>query len=696
VADLSLPNQDASDLVLEMDALGNGFAIWLTESEVWASHRPPGAREWSAPTLLQNPSNPSGAPNDPDIWVDNLGNAVVVWSRPQGGGVGGIIEYAQYFGGAINAWTQAATVPGVVNALYPEVVLDGLGRVTVVWHQDLALTTFEIKSRRLTPGQGWGGILDVGLSGHGASGSDDRLVIDADGNISFVWTHFNNDVIPSQYKILATLFSPAAGTWSAEHTLASGQGNGHGAHLTVDSVGNVTVIWAQPEGNANDTRLHFGRFDKAAGNWNAALPVPGTFNGEDERLAPLPNGDVLAIWSAPFAGGDVVQVSRYDPGTGQWTPAVTLSAPGGGADAGDLDTDAQGNVFVVWNRFNGVQEVAQAARYDAATGSWSAATDLGLMGDDGEDVQVAVDAASNAIIGWEHEESGNDRVQWTEWVAGAAVPVLQPPIDLQVASINGNTVTLAWAVPAGSAPPTGFVLEGGITPGEVLASLPTGGPATTFTFAAPNGAFYVRMHALDATTRSGASNEIRIFVNVPMPPGAPENLTGSAVAANLALNWTNSVTGGVAAAVILDVTGSVVASFNLPGASQSFNFAGVPAGTYTFSVRAVNATGGSAPSNAVTLTFPGACEAPIAPTALTNTVAGPVVTLNWIGDGSASTYRIEAGSSPGLADLATLDTAAAAPTFTTAAPPGTYYVRVRAVNACGVSPPSPEVIVVVP
>jgi hypothetical protein len=34
--------------------------------------------------------------------------------------------------------------------------------------------------------------------------------------------------------------------------------------------------------------------------------------------------------------------------------------------------------------------------------------------------------------------------------------------------------------------------------------------------------------------------------------------------------------------------------------------------------------------------------------------------------------------------------------FSTNAPPGTYYVRVRAANACGTSGPSSEIVVSVP
>ena len=45
------------------------------------------------------------------------------------------------------------------------------------------------------------------------------------------------------------------------------------------------------------------------------------------------------------------------------------------------------------------------------------------------------------------------------------------------------------------------------------------------------------------------------------------------------------------------------ASIPLP-VTETFSFAGVPPGTYTFSVRAINAAGTSGSSNPVTLTFP--------------------------------------------------------------------------------------------
>ena len=48
-----------------------------------------------------------------------------------------------------------------------------------------------------------------------------------------------------------------------------------------------------------------------------------------------------------------------------------------------------------------------------------------------------------------------------------------PPTELYAASISGNTVTLRWTPPPGGLPPTDYVLEGGVNPGEVLASIPS-------------------------------------------------------------------------------------------------------------------------------------------------------------------------------------------------------------------------------
>jgi hypothetical protein len=91
--------------------------------------------------------------------------------------------------------------------------------------------------------------------------------------------------------------------------------------------------------------------------------------------------------------------------------------------------------------------------------------------------------------------------------------------------------------------------------------------------------------------------------------------------------------------------------------------------------------------------------APGAPGALTATVVGSAVTLAWTASSSGDavlSYILEAGSTSGAANLANIATNSTATTFSASGiGTGTYFVRVRAQNAGGVSPASNEVVVVV-
>jgi hypothetical protein len=270
---------------------------------------------------------------------------------------------------------------------------------------------------------------------------------------------------------------------------------------------------------------------------------------------------------------------------------------------------------------------------------------------------------------------------------------LGTPANLRATSIVGSTVALEWTAGNGLDAPTGYVIEGGLTPGSVLGSIPTGSASTTFSFAAPTGAFYLRVRAVAGGATSGASNEIRVFVNVPAPPEAPTNLAGSALGANLQLSWSNPASGGAPSAILLNVTGGVTLTLPLPGASQSFAFTGVPAGTYTFSVSAQNSAGTSGPSNNVTLSFPGACAAPGPPTNLQLTRSGNLVTAAWgapTSGGAAASYTIiVSGSFSG-----TIPTVAR--TVSGMVGPGSYTVAITATNVCGTSAPTASQTITVP
>jgi hypothetical protein len=89
---------------------------------------------------------------------------------------------------------------------------------------------------------------------------------------------------------------------------------------------------------------------------------------------------------------------------------------------------------------------------------------------------------------------------------------------------------------------------------------------------------------------------------------------------------------------------------------------------------------------------------PSTPASVVANAQGNVGRLTWAPPPSGeavSNYIIEAGSTPGSNNQGTFVAPGNRTTFEREAGAGTYYVRMFARNACGTSPPSPEVTVTI-
>jgi Protein of unknown function (DUF642) len=142
-----------------------------------------------------------------------------------------------------------------------------------------------------------------------------------------------------------------------------------------------------------------------------------------------------------------------------------------------------------------------------------------------------------------------------------------------------------------------------------------------------------------------------------------------------------------------------LANFSTGTTATSFIASGVGTGTYFVRVRAVTSAAISGPSNEVTVVVGGGpCVfgLPGAPVLTLTANTGGTVAFAWTTPpGNPVAYVLEAGSASGLANLAN-STLGPVTTFgTTGVAPGTYYVRVRARNACGLGLASNEIQLIV-
>ena len=187
-------------------------------------------------------------------------------------------------------------------------------------------------------------------------------------------------------------------------------------------------------------------------------------------------------------------------------------------------------------------------------------------------------------------------------------------------------------------------------------------------------------------------------------PGPPSGLATSSSGTTVFLSWNAPSAGGSPNAYIIEAGSAPglanLANFSTGNTATSFSSGGVGAGTYYVRVRARNSAGTSSASNesALIVGGGGGCATPLPPGNFQLTLNnGGTVGFAWSGSAGATSYVIEAGSLPGSSNLANSDLGSPATSATFGGVgAGTYYVRLRAKNACGqVSSASNEVTLIV-
>jgi hypothetical protein len=191
----------------------------------------------------------------------------------------------------------------------------------------------------------------------------------------------------------------------------------------------------------------------------------------------------------------------------------------------------------------------------------------------------------------------------------------------------------------------------------------------------------------------------RSFLNHTVSPGPPIGLTATSTGSAVTLTW-QAPTSGAPSSYTIEA-GSVSGAANLANVSTgntltAYSTGGVPPGTYFVRARATSAQGTSRASNEAQLVVASAC-APGTPGTPSVTVnRGGTVVLTWTAaTGSPTAYIIEAGTAPGVSNLAITDVGSVTTLTATGVASGTYYVRVKARNACGTSAASGELTLVV-
>ena len=212
------------------------------------------------------------------------------------------------------------------------------------------------------------------------------------------------------------------------------------------------------------------------------------------------------------------------------------------------------------------------------------------------------------------------------------------------------------------------------------------------------GTSTITLTASDGTLTSTAS--FVVTVGPSAVPGPPLGLGAVVTRNRVTFTWQ-----APASTAAEPVTGYRLEAGTAPGQTiavintgdvLSYTVFNAPNGIFFVRLRAQTAAGVSAPSNEVQFAT-GQAGPPLSPLALLATVQDTAVAMRWTENPQGpiiTGYEVRAGSAPGLSDIGVLPLPSTVRTFTANAPPGTYYVRVVAVNAAGAGVASNEAVLV--
>jgi hypothetical protein len=282
----------------------------------------------------------------------------------------------------------------------------------------------------------------VDLSTIGQNAVEPAVAVDPHGDTTAIWSRFDgtNDIVQAAVR-------PAGGSWGAVKDLSAPGQNARRQHVAVDAQGNVTAVWVRSDGTNNIIQT---ASRPAGGSWSAAqdLSTAGQ-NAQQPDVAVNAAGDAVAVWSR-FDGTNNIVQAAVRPVGGSWGAAQDLSATGQNAVDPRTAVDRLGDATAAWSRFDGTNNIVQAAVRPAG-GSWGAVKDLSAMGQNAFDAHVAVDGLGNATVAWRRFDGANYIVQAATLPAGGSWGEVkdlsaagQSAFKSHVASDAAGDVTAVW------------------------------------------------------------------------------------------------------------------------------------------------------------------------------------------------------------------------------------------------------------
>ncbi|MFH1022407.1 MAG: fibronectin type III domain-containing protein [Planctomycetota bacterium] len=584
------------------DGAGGVIVAWQdarsgADNDIYAQRVTATGPQWTAGgipvvTLAQDQANPAAV-------SDGAGGVIIGWQDFRSGADNDI--HAQRLDSDGNAlWTaNGVLVTGAISHQeLPKMIADGAGGAILAWRDSRGGVTSDIYAQRLDADGNPLWTAD-GVAVCAAAGDQDKpvLVSDGAGGAVVAWT----DLRGADRDIYAQrLDADGNPLWAADGVaVCAAAGDQDLPAMVPDGAGRAIVAW-QDYRNGGDNDVYAQRMNPVgAADWAANGIALSAAAGDQQSpiLVSDGAGGAIAAWQDYRSGAnnDIYAQRVNTSGDVLWTAGgVAVSAAAGEQRNPAGISDGAGGAIIAWRDARSGADDIYARKIGAdGAAAWTAdGNAVGSAAGNQQAPALVPDGAEGAIAVWEDLRSGTEDIYAARIHASGLLGSPPPaPSGLSAAADSDTRVNLSWT--DNSTDETGFRIERSSDNITFTADGTTAAGDTTYTSPnlSPSTATYFRVAAYNG---KGDSSPTAV-ANALTRPSAPTGLTATAAsdsAVNLA--WTNgSAHDGLH---VERSTGGDYSEIAAPDADiTTFADTGLsPSTTYTYRLRAHNASGFSA------------------------------------------------------------------------------------------------------
>ena len=425
---------DGESPQIAMNAVGKAFAVWKNRSSgVIQALRYDGLTDlWQKEAVSLSSSTYESL--EPQVAINNDGNAIAVWKRDDGGG--SFTIQANRYDARIGSWQSPSAVTNLSlsgqNASLPQIAMDELGNANVVWQRSTGNSGEMVIQANRYDGFSWQDPSNVtNLSDVNEESEKSQIAMSDEGDAIVVWRKSDGG---GSYTIQACKYDYSFSDWVSRVNVSSSLLSTFTLDNPQVAMSNdvAIIIWEGEEITSASYASYIPTFSissivqtrvniisKGWGNQDAWEP---SLNKEPEELSlskdikfqnpgmkinpqiAISDYEGMAVWiylsdlDHPIFPGlrYTVQAKKYILGKG-WQSTRSISPIAIHEQrCPQIAMDGAGNAIAVW----GFSTRPTSNRYNAATDLWQRSQRIFDYWA-GDLPRIAMDQAGNAIVVWQ-------------------------------------------------------------------------------------------------------------------------------------------------------------------------------------------------------------------------------------------------------------------------------------------------------